>query len=134
MQLSRSLIGTNVSLYFDNFFTTPSLIFKLKQNQICSCDTVRQNKKGMPKNLKKDKEIKKGELDRRHLEGIYLVKWMDTKGVIILSTIDFSMPVVPGRRRLKGQKKSNYRVPSHGKNIQQWPERHRLHGSTKSIL
>ena len=104
MQLSRSLIGTNVRLYFDNFFTTPSLIFKLKQNQICSCGTVRQNKKSMPKNIKKEIEMKKGELDRRHLEEIYLVKWMNTKGVIVLSTIDFSMPVVPGRRRLKEQK------------------------------
>ena len=28
MQLSRSSVGTNVKLYFDDFFTTPSLIFK----------------------------------------------------------------------------------------------------------
>ena len=104
MQLLRSLIGTNVRLYFDNLFTTPSLIFKLKQDQIHSCVTVRQNRKGMPKNLKKDKEMKRGELDRRQLEGMHLVKWMDTKGVIVLSTIDSSMPVVPVRRRLKGQK------------------------------
>ena len=32
MQLSRSLVGTNVKLYFDNFFTTPSSIFKLKED------------------------------------------------------------------------------------------------------
>ena len=36
MQLSRSLIGTNVRLYFENFFTIPSLIFKLKENQMYS--------------------------------------------------------------------------------------------------
>ena len=58
----------------------------------------------MPKNLKKDKEMKRGELDRRQSEGIYLVKKMDTKGVIVLSTIDFFMPVVPVRRRVKGLK------------------------------
>ena len=104
MQLSRSLIGANVRLYFDNFFTISSLIFKLKQDQICSCGTVRQKRKDMPKNLKKDKEMKRGELDRRQSEGIHLVKWMDTKGVIVLSTIDSSMPVVPVRRRLKGPK------------------------------
>ena len=73
MQLSRSLMGTNVRLYFDNFFTTPSLIFKLKQDQIYSCGTVCQNRKGMPENLKKDKEMKREELDRRQLEVIHLV-------------------------------------------------------------
>ena len=73
MQLSRSLVGTNVRLYFDNFFTTPSLIFKLKQDQIYSCGIVHQNRKGMSKNLKKDKEMKRGELDRRQSEGIHLV-------------------------------------------------------------
>ena len=39
-----------------------------------SCGTVCQNRKGMPKNLKKDKEIKRGELDRRQSEEIHLVK------------------------------------------------------------
>ena len=82
MQFFRSLIGTNVRLYFDNFFTTPSFIFKFKVDQIYSCGTVRQNRKGMPKNLKKDKEMKRGGLDRRQSEGIHLFKWMDTKGAL----------------------------------------------------
>ena len=84
MQFSRLLVGPNVRLYFDNFFTTPSSIFKLKEDQRYSCETIRQNRKGTDKNLKKDKEMKRGELDRRHSEGIHLVKWMDTKGVIAL--------------------------------------------------
>ena len=37
-------------------------------------------------------------------EGLHLVKWMDTKGVIVLSTIDSSLPVASLRRRVKGQK------------------------------
>ena len=52
----------------------------------------------MPKNLKKDKEMKRGKLDRRHAEGRHLLKWMDTKGVIVLSMIDSFMPVEPVRR------------------------------------
>ena len=60
MQLSRSLVGTNVKLYFDNFFTAPFSIFKLKEDQIYSCDSIRQNRKGMPKNPKKDKKMKRG--------------------------------------------------------------------------
>ena len=55
MHLSRSLVGTNVRLDFDNFFTTPSSIFKLKEDQLYSCNTIRQNRKGMPKILRKVK-------------------------------------------------------------------------------
>ena len=91
-QLSQILSYT----YFDDFFTTP-LIFKLKEYQTYSCGTVCQIRKGILKNLKKDEEMKRGELDRRQSEGMHLVKWMDAKGVIILSTIDSFMPVVPVR-------------------------------------
>ena len=58
MQLSRLLVRTNIRLFFENFFTTPLLMLKLIEDQICSCGTVFQNGKRMPKNLKKDKEIK----------------------------------------------------------------------------
>ena len=33
IQLSRSLVGTNVRLFFDNFFTSPALIHKLQQEK-----------------------------------------------------------------------------------------------------
>ena len=91
--------------YILTIFYTPSLIFKLKEDEIYSCGTVRRNRKGMPKNLKKDKEMKRRVLDRCQSKGIHLVKWIDTKRVIVLSTIDSSMPVVPVRQRLKRQKK-----------------------------
>ena len=35
---------------------------------------------------------------------IDLVKWMDTKGIIGLSTIDYSTFIVPVRQRIQGQK------------------------------
>ena len=52
IQLSRSLVGTNVRLFFDNFFTSPALVYKLQQEKIFCCGTVRQNRKGMLKDLK----------------------------------------------------------------------------------
>ena len=52
-QLSRSLVRANVRLFFDNFFTSPALVHKLKKEKVFCCGTIRQNRKGMPKDLKK---------------------------------------------------------------------------------
>ena len=46
----------------------------------------------------------KGEINRRKCQGLHLVKWMDTKGVVLLSTIDSCVPTVTVKRRVKGQK------------------------------
>ena len=46
----------------------------------------------------------RGEINRRRYQGLHLVKWMDTKGVILLSTIDSCVPTVNVKRRVKGQK------------------------------
>ena len=46
----------------------------MKEYQIYSCGTVCQIRKGILKNLKKDKEMKRGELDRHQSEGMHLVK------------------------------------------------------------
>ena len=103
IQLSRSLVGTNVRLFFDNFFTSPALVHKLKQEKIFCCGTVRQNRKGMPKNLKKDKDMTRREINRRKSQGLHLVKWIDTKGVVLLSTIESCVPTVNVKPPVKGQ-------------------------------
>ena len=58
----------------------------------------------MPKDFKKDKDMAKGEINRRKSQDLRLVKWMDTKGVVLLSTIDSCVPTVNVKRRVKGQK------------------------------
>ena len=58
----------------------------------------------MPKDLKKDKDMARGEINGRKSQGLRLVKWMDTKGVVLLSTIDSCVPTVNVKRRVKGQK------------------------------
>ena len=64
IKLSRLLAGTNLRPFFDNFFTSPYFIYKLKEEQIYVCGTVRQNRKGLPKDSKNDDEdIKRGGLD-----------------------------------------------------------------------
>ena len=88
IQLSRSLVGTNVRLFFDNFFTSPALVHKLQQEKIFCCGTVWQNRKGMPKDFKKEKDMARRGVNQRKSQGLHLVKWMGTKGVVLLSTID----------------------------------------------
>ena len=46
----------------------------------------------------------RGEINQRKSQGLYLVNWMDTKGVVLLSTIDSCVPTVNVKRRVKGQK------------------------------
>ena len=72
IQLSRSLVGTNVRVFFANFFKLPALVHKLKQEKIFCCGTVQQNRKGMPKDLKKDKDMARGEIKRRKFQGYTL--------------------------------------------------------------
>ena len=87
--LSRSLVGINVRQFFDNFFTSPSLIYKLEKEQIYACGSVRQNRNGLPKHLKNNKDMKR-DLDERHADGIQPVKRMDMKSETVLLTIDSS--------------------------------------------
>ena len=63
LSLCESLKDTNCYVYFDNFFTSPTLMAKLLENGIYGIDTVRANRKHMP-SLKPDKQMKKrGEHD-----------------------------------------------------------------------
>ena len=46
----------------------------------------------------------RGEINRRKSQGLRLVKWMDTKDVVLFSTIDSCVPTVNVKRRVKGKK------------------------------
>ena len=104
LSLAEPLYGSHCQLFFDNFFTSPGLIHELKKEGIYSCGTVRGNRKGMPQNLKIDKAMKRGDIDRRYCDGVHLVKWMDTRAVLLLSTIESAMPTVIKKRRQKGSR------------------------------
>ncbi|XP_040264689.1 piggyBac transposable element-derived protein 4-like [Bufo bufo] len=53
--------------------------------KIYLCGTVRVDRKNMPKNLKADKEMKRGDVDTMSANGITCVKWMDNRSVTLLS-------------------------------------------------
>ena len=60
LQLTRKIIRRNIRLYIDNFYTSPS---KLKKDAIFCTGTVRQNRKGMPKDILADKSMDRGAVD-----------------------------------------------------------------------
>ena len=101
--LTQSLAGTCCRIYMDNFFTTVNLFQDLFDIQILACGTIRVKRKYLPDNLKKDKNMKRGEHEYRQSGCINLVKWMDSKSVLVLSNTCCG-PVTSGsvKRRQKG--------------------------------
>ncbi len=112
-QLTRKITGRNIRLYMDNFYTSPSLLIKLRKEDIFCTGTVRQNRKNMPKDFLDDKRMTRGAVDARHCDGMFAVKWMDNKAVHLLSTISSSNEMITVRRRQKGQmEKVNVSCPT----------------------
>ena len=84
LQLTKPFWNESRLVFFDNYFTTIPLLEKLRTQQTLACGTIRQNRKGMPQNFKKDSEIPRGEFDYRFsTSGIGIFKWKDNKVVHI---------------------------------------------------
>ena len=103
LSLCKSLKDTNCYVYFDNFFTSPTLMAKLLENGIYGIGTVRANRKHMP-TLKQDKQMKRGEHDWQACQSLSATKWMDNKSVILLSNYHDPRSVRDIDRRVKGSK------------------------------
>ena len=103
-------------MFFDNFYTSPQLVYRLMtERKIYSCGTVREHRRGLPKDMKATKDLKKGEMDSRYYHGMSVVKWIDTKPVTMISSIDNGDPenTVNVKRRKKGhEKKVDVKVPA----------------------
>ncbi|XP_016659397.1 piggyBac transposable element-derived protein 3-like [Acyrthosiphon pisum] len=88
LQLTKPFWNESRIVFFDNYFTTFSLLEKLRTQQTLACGTIRQNRKGMPQKFKKDSEIPRGEFDYRFsTSGIGIFKWKDNKVVHIASVV-----------------------------------------------
>ena len=91
--LTMELVDGNHKVFFDNFFTSVSLMVSLRNNHIYACGTVRRGRSGLPKKEKHDKEMKRGDSDgRTSYLGISWLKWMDRRSVQFIS--NFHSPLV----------------------------------------
>ena len=62
LQLTKDLERSFCTVYFDNFFNSPKLIEKLFQKGISGIETVRANRKQMPKMID-DKQMKRSDCE-----------------------------------------------------------------------
>lgn len=59
LKLTEAYWKQNRKIYFDNYFTTVELLEKLKAEGT-ACGTIRSNRRGLPKNMKTDKQLEGG--------------------------------------------------------------------------
>lgn len=86
LELTKSVWNQYREIYFDNFFSSTKLLQQLKLQKTLACGTVRINRKGLPKKMMLDKEMKRGMSDSKFLvDGISFFKWMDNKPVHLIS-------------------------------------------------
>lgn len=84
--LSKSLAGKYYKIFFDNYFTSVSLMTSLLKDSIYASGTVRINRKFLPTDICEDKQLSRGENDWRQTpDGLLFTKWKDQKGIHFLS-------------------------------------------------
>ena len=101
----------NYKVYFDNYFTFPELLSKLKQWGICAVGTIREDRlRGCNEVLKSERELKKegrgsfcGAVDLN--TGITVVRWYDKKLVQLASNYTFTHPTDVVQRWSKKENK-----------------------------
>lgn len=90
LQLCAPYFDKGYCLYFDNFFSTFSLLDSLLKKKTFACGTFRINRKFYPKTLlKNDKEMKVGDSDFAQAGDYSVVKWRDRgkKSVNVISSM-----------------------------------------------
>lgn len=85
LKLIESVRGKGHNLFIDNFFTSPKLFVKLRDEyRTNTCGTVRKNRKDMPENLAPKK---KGDINAMWAKGLISVCWKDKRDVFVLSSM-----------------------------------------------
>ena len=86
IHLTSDLFGKNHKVYFDNYYSSVPLVEYLLLHKVFCCGTIRSNRKYLPKDLKRDKTLKRGDSDSRvSAHSIVVHNWMDNKSVHVIS-------------------------------------------------
>jgi hypothetical protein len=93
--LTRKVEGHGHKLYLDNFFSSPDLLDDLTKRKINCCGTVRQNRKGMPRDLLPgNNRLKRGDILSRTRDDLTAMVWRDKRDVHILQTCTIHQQMV----------------------------------------
>lgn len=102
LEMTEGLKGHIV--YFDNYFSSISLLEKLKMNNVFACGTINPQRKFFPK-LCNEKKLNRGDFDfRRTDQGIIIYKWKDKKPVHIISNFHGTEVISVKRTQKDGTK------------------------------
>ena len=102
LRLVEGLKDTHATIFFDNLFSSPTLIQTLYEDGIYGIGTVRKDRKHMP-TLKADKDLKRGESQFLYHKNVMVSKWMDNRGVLMVgSAVDEFDTTSTVQRRAKG--------------------------------
>ena len=94
LTLAESIKERHHQLYFDNFFTSISLLSKLLAQGTYGCGTIRTNRKHYPYEISVEAQrFKRGESTFRQCGNIVATAWKDNKVVNVASTLANPMDI-----------------------------------------
>ena len=102
LPLTECLEHTYCTIFYENFFNSPSLIIKLFDKGLYRIGTARMDRKGMSK-MKPDKQMNSGDHEYQFAGEVAYYKWFDQQPVIMLfSNISGMQSTSIDQRRKKG--------------------------------
>jgi len=85
LNLTKPYWNKGIIVFFDNYFTSISLLEKLKLENTLACGKIRSNRKGIP-SLAQDKTLERGMYDFKTSRlGITVYKWKDNRIIHLAS-------------------------------------------------
>ena len=101
-QLAESIKGNHHHLYFDNHFSSTSLLSKLLEDGTYACGTIHTNRKLYPSEISEEaKRFVRGQSTFRQCENIVATAWKDNKVVNVVSTLASPSDVTSVQRQQK---------------------------------
>ena len=110
LKMTECLENSYCTVFFDNFFNSPSLITKLYDRGLYGVGTARKDRLGMPK-MVVDRKMRRGDHNYMYSDKVACCKWFDRRSVLMLfSNIEGMSTTSTVLRRQKGSA-SKIKVP-----------------------